>query len=387
MYRCRIPFLVLALCAAATGLSCSPGYLLRAGIEESRILSRRRPIDAITRDPTTPDETRRKLRLVTAARDFAEHVLELDAGDSYTTYSPVDSDTLLLVVSGAYRDRFVPYTWWFPIVGRVPYKGFFDFDAAYREAAALEHEGFDSYVRPSGAFSTLGWFNDPVLSTVLRYTDVGLVSTVIHEILHNTLFIPSQVAFNESLASFVGDRGAIDFFCSRDGDDTATCREARDEWADNLVFGAFLSRLVDDLESLYEREDLSSDEKVSRRERVFDGARARFRTDVLPMLRTRSFRTFADRPLNNATLIGIRLYYRGLDRFEAAFHACRDDLVATVHGIAAVTARRGGDAFVALEELIAGGGNEDVCGTGRGRGREETPPPALALYPSIRPSP
>lgn len=368
--RRRIPFLVLALCAAAAGLGCSPGYVVRAGIAESRILSRRRPIEAVTRDPATPDETRRKLRLVTAARDFAEHALELDAGDSYTTYSRVDSDTLLLVVSGAYRDRFVPYTWWFPIVGRVPYKGFFDFDAARREAGGLERAGFDSYVRPSAAFSTLGWFNDPVLSTVLRYTDVGLVSTVIHEILHNTLFIPSQVAFNESLASFVGDRGAIDFFCSRDGDDADTCREARDEWADNLVFGDFLSRLTDDLDALYGRDDVSSAEKIARRENVFDDARTRFRADVLPRLRTRNFRGFADRPLNNATLIGIRLYYRGLERFEAAFHACGDDLVATIHGIAAVTAQRRRDAYEALEELIAAGGSGggSVCGRVGGSG-------------------
>ena len=361
-----MPLLALVLGFAAAGSGCSPGYVVRAGIAESRILSRRRPIVDVTRDSATPAATRRKLRLVTAARDFAEHGLDLDAGDSYTTYAPVDSDTLLLVVSGAYRDRFVPYTWWFPIVGRVPYKGFFDFAAAHREAAALERQGFDAYVRPTAAFSTLGWFNDPVLSTVLRYGDVGLVSTVIHEILHNTLFIPSQVAFNESLASFVGDRGAIDFFCSRDGDDADTCREARAEWADNLVFGDFLTRLIDDLETLYSREDLTSAEKIARRENVFDQARTRFRSGVLPRLRTRNFRGFADRPLNNATLIGIRLYYRGLDRFEAAFHACRDDLVATIRGIAAVTSGRSGDAFAALEELIAGSGSGggSVCGNG-----------------------
>src|SRR5690606_20228894 len=116
--------------------------------------------------------------------------LGLDAGESYTTYSWVDSDTLLMVLSAARKDRFQPYTWWFPLVGNVPYKGYFDFDQAYAEAARLDAAGYDTYVRPSGAFSTLGWFNDPVLNTVLRYSDVGLASTVIHELLHNTIFIP-----------------------------------------------------------------------------------------------------------------------------------------------------------------------------------------------------
>jgi predicted aminopeptidase len=132
--RCAI--LIAALSAAA----CSPLYVIRAGIEEARILSRRRPITDVIADPAVSAETRRKLDLVLQARDFAEHALDLNAGESYTTYSYVDSDTLLLVVSGAKKDRFEAYTWWFPIVGRVPYKGFFHFDAAFDEAARLEHE-------------------------------------------------------------------------------------------------------------------------------------------------------------------------------------------------------------------------------------------------------
>jgi predicted aminopeptidase len=350
--RRRIVLLALAGFAAAGGLTCSPAYLIRAGIEEGRILGRRRPIAEVAADPATPERERQKLELVTAARDFAEHALGLDAGDSYTTYSWVDRDTLLLVVSAARRDRFEPHTWWFPIVGHVPYKGFFDFDAAFRQAAALEERGLDTWVRPSPAFSTLGWFSDPVLNTVLRSSDVALVSTVIHEILHNTLFIPSQVSFNESFASFAGDRGAIDFFCSRDGDDSASCREARAEWHDNLLFGAFLTRFIDDLEDLYTRDDLSSAAKITAREAIFAAARSRFRAEVLPGLHTAAFRGFADRPLNNATLIGFRLYYRGLDRFEAAFQEHGGDLVATLRAIEAATRDRRRDPFAALEELI-----------------------------------
>src|SRR5690606_4806050 len=144
---------------------------------------------------TTPD-VRRKLELVLQARAFADSQLGLAVGESYTTYSWVDSDTLLMVLSAARKDRFVPYTWWFPIVGRVPYKGFFNFNEAYQEARELEAEGYDTHVRPSAAFSTLGWFNDPVLNTVLRYDDVSLVSTVVHEILHNSIFVPGKVGFN-----------------------------------------------------------------------------------------------------------------------------------------------------------------------------------------------
>jgi len=349
---CRLkrprPALAPVLVWLTTG--CSPLYVVRAGVAESHVLSRRRAIADVIADPATSDRDREKLRLVTQARDFASHVLHLDAGHSFTSYSWVESDTLLLVVSAARKDRFEPHTWWFPIVGRVPYKGFFDFDAALREAAGLEKRGFDTYVRPSPAFSTLGFFDDPLLNTSLRADPVALAATVIHELLHNTVFVPSAIAFNESLASFVGDRGAIELFCSRDGPDSATCLRASLDWQDNLVFGQFLTRLVDDLEALYARSDLDSTGKVDHRTRVFDEARVRFDVVVEPQLH-RSFRGYMNRPINNAMLIGTRLYYRRLDLFEELFGQCGRDLPATVAAIRAAVSRNG-DPWNRVEEMV-----------------------------------
>ncbi len=351
--RRRLIVTLFAVTLAALGtLTCSPGYVIRAGIEESRILSRRRAIADVVADSSTAPGVRAQLGLVEQSRDYAVRVLHLKAGDSYTTYSWVDHDTLLLVVSAAYKDRFQPYTWWFPIVGRVPYKGFFDFDAAYRTAAQLDRRGFDTYVRPSSAFSTLGFFNDPVLNTALRTDDVGIASTVIHELLHNTLFIPSQVAFNESLASFVGDRGAVGFFCARDGDDAETCHHAQNEWEDDLTFGAFLSDLVDNLERLYARTDIDSTAKIAQRERVFADAKQHFQADVEPRLHA-SYRGFTQRPLNNATLIGIRLYYRRLDLFEQVFEHEGRDLVASILAIQKATGEHQGDPYAAVERILA----------------------------------
>ena len=324
--------LLLALLVASLA-ACSPMYVIRAGIEEARILSRRRPIPEVIADAATDSATRRKLELVLQARDYAQRELRLDAGESYTTYSWVDSDTLLLVVSGSRRDRFEAYTWWFPIVGRVPYKGFFDFEQAFEEAEDLRADGYDAYVRPSGAFSTLGWFNDPLLNTVLRYDDVSLTATVIHEILHNTIFIPSQVSFNESFANFVGERGAAEFFCTREGEDSSRCRRARDNWDDNLRFAAFLSALVAELEAIYGRTDIDTARKLELREEVFERARRTFTDVVEPQLRTNAYRGFARRPMNNATLIGTRLYYDRLAVFEAVYQHFGGDFVRAVHAI------------------------------------------------------
>jgi predicted aminopeptidase len=348
------PWLRSLLLAWTAGLTaCSPLYVARAGLEEARILSRRRPIVRVIEDPATSAETRRKLDLVLQARAFAEHAAGLNVGQSYTTYSYVDSDTLLLVVSGSRKDRFQAYTWWFPIVGRVPYKGYFDFPAAHREAARLEAAGYDSYVRPAGAFSTLGWFNDPLLNTLLRYDDVSLVSTVVHELLHNTVFIPGQVAFNESFANFVGDRGAVEFFCLREGEDADRCTAARDGWSDALLYGAFLSGMVADLEDVYRRDDLDLAARLAVHEQVFDRSRRRFTEEVDPELRTNRFRGFTRRPLNNATLIGIRLYYDRLGLFEAVYEHFGRDYARTVHAVIQAARARPGDPYGATAELLA----------------------------------
>jgi predicted aminopeptidase len=339
---------LLALQAA----SCSPIFVLRAGYEEVKILSRRQPITRLVQDPRVPEEQREKLQLVLAVRDFAADSLELAVGDSYTTFSQLDSDTLALVLSAARRDRFEPHTWWFPIVGRVPYRAYFSERSAARAVESLERRGYDTYVRPTAAFSTLGWFNDPLVSPLLRYDSIGLANTVIHEVFHNTLFLPGRVMFNESLAQFVGARGSIAFFCGAQRD-PRLCRIAEDAWRDELLFADFLSRLVEDLEGLYGRDDLTSEQKIVQREVLFERAQSTFATAVQPQLRVLSFGSFLRTPLNNASLIARRIYYRRLDLFEEVFHANGGDLLVTIRRI--VEAAPGaGDPYDAVEALLPG---------------------------------
>ena len=332
--------------------ACSPAYVLRASWEESRILAARRPIADVIRDRGTDAETRRKLALVLSARGFAQDSIGLRAGQSYTLFTRVRSDTLAMVVSAAPKDAFRAHTWWFPIVGRVPYKGFFDPDDAQAEAMRLEAAGFDAYVRPTAAFSTLGWFNDPLLSTLLRYDDVSLANTVIHEITHNTFFAPGNVSFNESFASFVGGRGAIHFLCAAEGPDGARCRNAQAQWEDDLVFGHFLTGMVAQLDSLYARPDLTRDQKITLREEIFASARERYRRDVQPQFQAGSYSAFLTQPLNNATLISRRLYYDRLEVFDAVYRSRGRDLRRTVQDIVAVARARRGDPYEAVLSLL-----------------------------------
>ncbi|MGH7458636.1 MAG: aminopeptidase [Longimicrobiaceae bacterium] len=345
--------LVLALALVAGCSGCSIPYLLRAGIEQAKILNSREPISDLIRRPSTPEETRDKLRLVLDARDFAARYLNLDAGDSYTTFARLESDTLALVLSAARKDEFRAHSWWFPLVGSIPYKGFFDQESARRELRALERRGYDTYLRPTAAFSTLGWFADPLYSSLLRYHRVSLVGTVIHELLHNTVYLPDQAAFNESLATFVGARGSIAFFCGREGEESAGCRTASSLWRDDLRFGNFLDELISDLERLYGRDELSKRETLRRREVIFVEARSRFREELRPALEAATFAGFEHTPLNNATLISRRLYYDRLDLFEEIYRAMRargkrlPEIVAAIIAAAEST----DDPWLGVEEL------------------------------------
>ncbi len=327
-------------------------FLVRAAYEESRILLKRKSIEGLIADPTTSPTDRAQLELVLEARDFAARVLELDAGDTYTAYADVGRDTLLLVLSASPHDALVPYTWTYPIAGTVAYKGFFDPEAAQRAATRLEARGYDTYLRPAGAFSTLGWFNDPLLSTALSGDPVSLAATVIHEIAHNTLYVPGATAFNESFASFVGYRGAEALFESRR--DSSNAAMAAGIWHDELKLSHFYAWLSDTLERLYgsapDPEVLSRDKA-----RIFAEARERLETSLGDSLEVYRGDLLARRPLNNASVVASRLYRTHLSRFESLWHANGRNLQRAVGTIVATVEReRGRDPFEVLEAISSG---------------------------------
>ena len=306
-------------------------YLSRAGWEEAKILAGRRQIVRLVEDPTTDSATRSRLRLVLAARGFAADSVGLRTGESFTTYSHLDRDTLVLVVSGAYRDRLEPYTWWFPIVGRVPYKGFFDFSDALALARDLERRGYDTYVRPSAAFSTLGWFNDPLLSTTLRLDSINLANTVIHEVTHNTFFKADEVVFNESFANFVGARGSAWFFRSR-GDSVAAAWADAD-WEDDKLMGSFWASTYRALDSAYKTHpgDSARLTRLAARDTVYTRAREHLVRAIAPRLRTISTERVARiRIDNNAALLARRIYLTDLELFDRVWEREGRDLRRTI---------------------------------------------------------
>jgi len=305
---------------------CSPVYVARAGWAEMKILRGRRPLEEVINDHRTDEETRRKLLLARQARAFAIHMLGLNAGDSYTTFTQLETDTLAWVLSAAYKDRLESKTWWFPIVGHVPYKGYAGQKGAEKAQSKLDDEGFDTYLRTTSAFSTLGWFSDPLLSSLLRYDDIELVTTIIHELSHNHLFVPGHIRFNESFATFVGRAGAMKFFCGLNGGpQTPDCVTAIHRMDDSGNFSSFLAGFVSQLEEIYASTSITLEEKIQAREDLLSRERERFadprRSEGLPLIAG-----FVNRPVNNAIILARMRYFHRLWGFSWLLREHEGDL-------------------------------------------------------------
>ncbi len=339
-----------ALCLAFGLGGCSPIYVLRAGYEEAKILWHRRPISKVLARSDLDPLTREKLELVLAVRQYAQKELQFRVGNSYTTFSDLAKSPTLYVVSAAYRDQLEPYTWWFPIVGRVAYKGFFNEASARSEAARLEAKGYDTYIRTAAAFSTLGWFPDPLLPHLLRY-DMGTLSSVIfHELFHNTFYLSGHTAFNESLANFAGSRAAIAFFVGREGLAGKRHCQAVAAWEDELTVSRFLAEAAGRLQELY-RASLLPNEILQKREEIFSRLQEEFRR--LP-LRGQRDTEFTQKKLNNAVILHYLLYLSELGLFEQMYCQDEEDLHLTLKRIMTV-AKNGEDPFAAVRLAVENG--------------------------------
>jgi predicted aminopeptidase len=235
-------------------------------------------------------------------------------------------------------------------VGRIPYKGFFDPRAAQREASRFSSRGYDVYLRPSSAFSTLGWFNDPLLSTALTRDSVELAATVFHEIAHNTLYVKSATPFNESFAQMVGYRSAQAFFEERG--DSAQAQHAADRWHDEIVLGDYYTALFERLEMLYSRHPDAAALEEGRRSAAA-WARSQLEGPIGQRLRTFKIGRLTDRPINNAQLIGARIYRTRLDLFDSWYRQHDRDVRRSVSALRTLMEGVEGDsAYARLERAV-----------------------------------
>jgi len=344
-YRVRVTALILSSILLS---GCYAGYIARAAYEEGRILWNRKPIDDALAHRDLPPDIRAKLETVLAVRKFAAENLGLDVGGAYESYANVDKSAVIHVVMAAPHDSLKPYTWWFPIVGRVPYRGYFDESDATAEAAALEADGLDTLVRPAVAFSSLGFFDDPLLTNLLKLDRVELAGVLIHELFHRTYYLAGDAMFDESAANYVGSAGAVAFFAATDGESAPSTNAARGILESDMKFARFLLQEQARLLDIY-MADLPKEQLDKRREAAFTAIKANYAA-LEPSLSGLERFDLDKQPLNNAVLVNYMIYFHQLDNFAALDRMNHGDLQATIAQIISIAKAHPDDPFYAIWE-------------------------------------
>jgi predicted aminopeptidase len=288
-------------CTTQAGYLCKQGgYLLRSGAGTQSISS-------LIASPATPPRTREFLQRVTDVKKFAVASIGLKDNGNYTRYKQVAGDHLVDVVQACDALSFTPYQWSYPILGKLPYRGYYERPDAAAEAARLKKEGYDVIIRPVDAFSTLGFTRDPVYSFMEKYSTFQVASTIIHEQTHATLFVRGQPEFNEELATFVGDEGAFEWLRATYGEDSPAYRSARDEYADAQRFIGLMQGLETQLKVLY-GERIPAEEMLAVKKRIIDEFNEQLAAESRGSFRTDAYRNLRALPINNAYLSLYSLY-------------------------------------------------------------------------------
>lgn len=284
-------------------------YGLMQGKGQLNVLWNARPVEEVMRDPATPDTLRQKLRLVQEVRDFAIDSLGIRNTDNYNTLFDQQGKDILWVVTACRPYSLEQKYWTFPVVGEVSYKGYFDYDRALQEKAVLAQEGYDTYVRSVGAWSTLGWFKDPILSNMLFRGDGELSNTLIHELTHGTIFVKDSLDFNENLATFIGHEGALRFMSWKWGENSAPLQEYKNRYEGRHLFSEHVLRGLRKLDLLYKGmpEGMPLADKAAAKEALI--TEIIMQTDTLPLENAAHWRNLLEKAApNNAYFMAFERY-------------------------------------------------------------------------------
>lgn len=300
-------------------------YLIQSAKGQSQLLFSGQPVTELLSKADTKPELKRQLELVTEVKRFAETQLQLRPTRNYEKYVDLKRDYLVMVLTASPPLKMESRTWWFPIVGTVPYKGYFDKEMGKADQTKLEAEGFETHFRPSPAYSTLGWFTDPLLSTMMQYGEYYLINTVIHESVHATHWIPGEVTFNENMASFIGNQGALQFYAHKHGKSSKIYLDAANKLADQERFAVFMNQTAETLAKMFDS-SISDDEKRKRKPELIAELKQRYVKEFLPTLKSDGYAGFEKRDWNNAMLMSYKHYNAEQAKLEEIFNAQGRDI-------------------------------------------------------------
>jgi predicted aminopeptidase len=306
-----LAFGVLALCGCA-----DLAYYRQAAAGQWELWQVRRPVTDVLADATTSLELRQRLEVAQALRDFAATELALPDNGSYRDYSDLQRTWVVKNIFAAPELSLTPRQWCFLVVGCLSYRGYFDAEAAHQLAAELRAAGDDVYVADITAYSTLGWFDDPLLNTFIDWPSGRLAELMFHELAHQRLYVADDTAFNEAFATAVGQLGAERWLEQR-----ATARE-REEYATDLrrreQFLQLTAEARESLAALY-ASPRSESEKRENKQRILTELHARYQALKQDWGGYAGYDRWFAQDLNNAKLAGVSTYHQQVPAFLALF--------------------------------------------------------------------
>jgi predicted aminopeptidase len=306
---------IVALCVLLSGCQTVSYYRQAIG-GQVRILASQRPLEQLISDPKTPPDLQEKFRLILALREFAERELDLPVKGHYLNYADLKRSHVVWSVTATPEFSFTPKSWWFPLVGHVTYRGYFSESNAQKYAGQLQRNGLDVYVSGVGAYSTLGWFSDPVLNTFINRNNIDLAELVFHELAHQRLFIAGDTDFNEAFATAVAEEGVRRWVLA-----SGDMKAYSDYQAASLRHQQFLELVLstrNELKQLYSTKQFPREAAAIRDQKntVIRDMYDKFHVLKLDWNGYSGYDRWFNGPLNNAQLGTVSTYYSLVPAFQ-----------------------------------------------------------------------
>ncbi len=303
---------------------CQLGYYSHLARGHHALMAARQPVEALLQDPLLDPALRARLLLSQQLREFAEHTLLLPVGEAYSEYVALDRDWVTWNLFAAPPLSLAAKQWCYPIVGCASYHGYFDRQRADRDAQALRDQGLEVYASGAIAYSTLGWFDDPLTTPMLAGSDIWIAELLFHELAHRRYYLKGDTGFNESLATAVGRAGMRQWLDSlgRDAAEVDAALQRREAARQQVL--ELVAQTRDALDSLYQS-DQDDASKLRQRDLLREQLRQRYRALLAEDPALAGYQEWFDGPLNNAQLATLADYEALVPGFDAVLAGCQQD--------------------------------------------------------------
>ena len=324
---------LLCLLLALTGCKTA-GFYGQAAHGQWRLLADRQPVKKLLAEPATDPALKEKFELLLRLRDYAAQELKLPVANHYLSYVNLHREHVVWTVQAAPEFSLASKTWWYPFVGSLKYRGYFAATNAFRLAAKLQQEGYDVHVGGVDAYSTLGWFPDPVLSSFIHYDEPDLAAVLFHELAHQQLFVSGDTDFNEAFATVVEEEGVRRWL--RHTGQTNALQQYEEALRREGQCRELLDQTRTELQQLYERDDTRQVAQGNGTPAELSSLRQE-KTRIMERLRTRyqhlknqwdalrPFDRWMNKPINNAKLASVDTYYKRVPELRRLLEACGGD--------------------------------------------------------------